>query len=277
MPINFGEYQREALKAAIYPEAGNGNWEYPLVGLCGEVGEVANRLKKVMCGDRVMNNEVASELGDVLWYMAMLAKELGLDMQDIAVSNLKKLAHRKRQMEVAESLHIKGVYMALDRIKIFGKVELVGKSIQMTPMRAERLFDKASVSLYKPGFKRSLYVGTAIKVVPGEFGYIIMKAHDADTNGFTKGPEYQWQVRDRVLPMLSMKEEDIDPWMIDRHIMQNLFPGGRFGEDPYGGLMIQDAEGNVITRGASSKLELTRGVIDHLNQRKSGLIKELEN
>lgn len=94
--MNFTEYQIKARATAIYP----GQIYYPTLGLCGESGEVAEKIKKVMRDDNgnispEKRQELKKELGDVLWYLAMLAHDIGLDLQDIAEANIAKLQKRK--------------------------------------------------------------------------------------------------------------------------------------------------------------------------------------
>lgn len=95
----FDAYQGRALETAIYPNAGQ-NPIYPTLGLCGEAGEVAEKVKKVLRDnggvfDDAARAVIAKELGDVLWYVARLASELGLSLGDVAVANLAKLADRQ--------------------------------------------------------------------------------------------------------------------------------------------------------------------------------------
>lgn len=71
--------------------------EYLALGLCGESGEVAEHLKKRIRDGHLDLAAVKKELGDVLWYVAVLANELGLTLGDVANTNVLKLA--KRQME----------------------------------------------------------------------------------------------------------------------------------------------------------------------------------
>ena len=99
--MEFSEYQRLARKTAIYAGAGK-NFVYPALGLCGESGEVAEKIKKIVRDrDNVVDDkcraELEKELGDVLWYIANLAVELDLDLENIAQKNIKKLADRKER------------------------------------------------------------------------------------------------------------------------------------------------------------------------------------
>jgi NTP pyrophosphatase (non-canonical NTP hydrolase) len=97
--MNFDEYMKLAWNTAIYPKAGD-NLYYPTLGLSGEAGEVANKVKKVMRDfNDVMNDDlreaIKDELGDTLWYVAALCIELGVTMDDVAECNIKKLRDRK--------------------------------------------------------------------------------------------------------------------------------------------------------------------------------------
>ena len=83
---------------AIYPDAGN-NWIYPALGLGGEVGEIQEKLKKVIRDragviDDGTRELLSKELGDVLWYISQLASELRLSLDDIAGMNIEKLQSR---------------------------------------------------------------------------------------------------------------------------------------------------------------------------------------
>lgn len=107
--MNFSDYQAGAAKTAVYPGRGEGNWVYPALGLAGESGEICEKVKKCIRDDGgKMTDErralLAKELGDVLWYVATLASELGLSMDEIAAGNLAKLAARK----TAGTLHGSG-------------------------------------------------------------------------------------------------------------------------------------------------------------------------
>jgi len=99
--MEFKEYQKKSRKTAIYPNKGN-NFIYPVLGLVGESGEVAEKIKKVIRDHNGIltekqKEEIKKELGDVLWYLAQIATELGLSLEEIAHSNLKKLESRKKR------------------------------------------------------------------------------------------------------------------------------------------------------------------------------------
>ncbi|MFA5742471.1 MAG: nucleoside triphosphate pyrophosphohydrolase family protein [Candidatus Paceibacterota bacterium] len=99
--MEFNQYQEEARKTAIYPNKGS-NFIYPTLGLVGEAGEVAEKIKKIIRdGDSVISEEkkaeLAKELGDVLWYIANLAEELGVKLEDVAKGNMEKLRSRQER------------------------------------------------------------------------------------------------------------------------------------------------------------------------------------
>lgn len=99
--MDLSDYQRRSRTTAVYPDAGD-NLIYPALGLCGEAGEAAEKVKKALRDDGgVLTEErraaLAAELGDVLWYVAQLATEAGLDLDELADANLEKLLSRKRR------------------------------------------------------------------------------------------------------------------------------------------------------------------------------------
>jgi NTP pyrophosphatase (non-canonical NTP hydrolase) len=105
--MNFTEYQNLALATAIYPK----KYEtiYPALGLCGEAGEVAEKIKKSIRDglhnwpDEQFKEELTKELGDVLWYISALASDLDISLNEIAESNLQKLASRKKRNVIGGS------------------------------------------------------------------------------------------------------------------------------------------------------------------------------
>ena len=98
--MNFNDYQHRTSSTAIYPE--EKALEYLALGLCSEAGEVAGKLKKIIrdYGSNMTEEkrfELASELGDVLWYVSQLALELNVTLDVIAHENIAKLADRKER------------------------------------------------------------------------------------------------------------------------------------------------------------------------------------
>ncbi len=96
MELNY--YQNKARETACYPDVGR-NPIYPTLGLSGEAGEVADKVKKVIRDrggvfDQDAREGIKLELGDVLWYLAQLSSELGYSLSEIADSNLEKLSSR---------------------------------------------------------------------------------------------------------------------------------------------------------------------------------------
>ena len=97
--ITATEYQTRASETAIFPK--HKALEYLTLGLVGEAGEIANKAKKLIRdgadveGYNDKLNQIAAELGDVLWYTAMLANELDVNLGKVMEHNLDKLADRK--------------------------------------------------------------------------------------------------------------------------------------------------------------------------------------
>ena len=93
-------YQQVAKQTAIYPR--EQAIIYPTLGLTGEAGEVANKVKKIIRDDGNKINEslvqeISAEIGDCLWYISVLADYIGVKLSDIANNNLVKLANRKKK------------------------------------------------------------------------------------------------------------------------------------------------------------------------------------
>jgi len=105
--MNFREYQKKASKTAIYPDVGK-NFIYPTLGLAGEAGEIAEKVKKILRdegGELTLEKkeELKKELGDILWYVAQLSTELGLDLSEVVATNLEKLASRQKRGKLSGS------------------------------------------------------------------------------------------------------------------------------------------------------------------------------
>lgn len=105
--MDFKEYQKLSRETAFYPDKDN-NFIYPTLGLAGEAGEVAEKIKKVLRDDKGVvsqekKQELLKELGDVLWYLAQISTEIGLSLDEVASSNIEKLASRKERNKLAGS------------------------------------------------------------------------------------------------------------------------------------------------------------------------------
>ena len=98
--MEMNEFQRQSLQTAIYPQ--ELKTIYPLIGITGETGEVAEKVKKVIRdrnglfskSDRL---EIAKELGDVLWYLSVLANDLGYSLDEVATLNIEKIRSRNER------------------------------------------------------------------------------------------------------------------------------------------------------------------------------------
>ena len=108
--MEINDYQKQALRTARFPESEK--YVYTSLGLNGEAGEVADKIKKIIRGDggkaeRNANGaliipddkkvDIALEIGDVLWYCAVLSHELGFDLGEVAQMNIDKLASRDKR------------------------------------------------------------------------------------------------------------------------------------------------------------------------------------
>lgn len=97
--MTFDEYQAEAQKTAIYPD--EYRIVYPALGLNGEAGEVAEKIKKVLRDGKGYSpnviDDLEKEIGDVLWYVAAVCRDLGINMNDAAEKNIAKLRSRQER------------------------------------------------------------------------------------------------------------------------------------------------------------------------------------
>jgi len=93
--LDMDVYQKQARTFAIYPT--QAKVIYPAFGLNSEVGEVSDKIKKWIRDGKIDKDELAKEIGDVLWYVAILAEDLGYNLSDVAQMNLDKLESRKKR------------------------------------------------------------------------------------------------------------------------------------------------------------------------------------
>jgi len=102
--MKFNDYQKKAEITAVYPDIGK-NIVYPTLGLAGEAGELSNKVKKIIRDQngsvtKEYIDDLAHELGDVLWYVSALASELKLPLNKIAKMNLEKLSSRNKRKKL---------------------------------------------------------------------------------------------------------------------------------------------------------------------------------
>jgi len=97
--MELNDYQNLAMKTAIFPE--RDGYAYTALGLAGEAGEIANKVKKFIrdgydveeLAEKI--NDLRDELGDVLWYVAAMAQVLDTTLEQVARNNIHKLAERQ--------------------------------------------------------------------------------------------------------------------------------------------------------------------------------------
>lgn len=104
--MTLNEYQQMAVETAVY---GDGNKIiYPTLGLCGEAGEVSDKVKKIIRDKNGIFDEesklaIAKEIGDVIWYCAALARDLDSSLEEICTINIEKLKSRQQRGVIAGS------------------------------------------------------------------------------------------------------------------------------------------------------------------------------
>jgi len=102
--VELNDYQKLAQGTAVYPKtATTDGLVYAVLALCGEAGELANKLKKhLRSGTPPDVMVLADETGDCLWYISAICERLGLDLETIADMNLEKLAERRAKNAIKE-------------------------------------------------------------------------------------------------------------------------------------------------------------------------------
>jgi len=98
--MNFNKYQEEALKTRL-PTAGEA---YTLLGIAGEVGELLSLVAKGIRDEVAIDEDkMKKELGDILWFIAAIASDLEIKLDDVAKANIEKLAKRKENNTITGS------------------------------------------------------------------------------------------------------------------------------------------------------------------------------
>ena len=94
--MSLDYYQECAAETAIFPK--ENALPYLALGLAAEAGEVADKVAKYYRGDKPLDPyELIKEVGDVLWFVALLAENFGYTLEQVALLNLHKLNSRKER------------------------------------------------------------------------------------------------------------------------------------------------------------------------------------
>jgi NTP pyrophosphatase (non-canonical NTP hydrolase) len=107
--MTFDAYQNGTEKTAIYPRSNELTAVvYTSLGLAGEAGEIANKVKKIIRDDNGKitddrRDALVDEIGDCLWYLSELCSSLHVDLQSVAAGNLVKLQDRQRREKLTGS------------------------------------------------------------------------------------------------------------------------------------------------------------------------------
>lgn len=109
--MDFKQYQEKAITTKIYNQSVA--IPYCVLGIAGEAGEIAEKIKKYLRDEfdnyskgfmrEEMKVEISKEVGDVLWYLAAICDELGLDFNEVAEQNIAKLQSRKDRGQLVGS------------------------------------------------------------------------------------------------------------------------------------------------------------------------------
>ena len=99
--MDMDDYQKKAAETAIY--SNKHAVIYPALGLAAEAGEVANKVKKILRDGDFDRKAIADEIGDCLWYIAALCRDLNVSMNDVAKTNLFKLQDRQKRGVISGS------------------------------------------------------------------------------------------------------------------------------------------------------------------------------
>ena len=98
--MNFNDYQKQALTTATSSDSEFKDMLHWVLGITGEGGEIAEKVKKIIRDKKGEVSEedkaeLAKEVGDVLWYLAVFSHHLGVSFEEVAQQNLDKLQSRK--------------------------------------------------------------------------------------------------------------------------------------------------------------------------------------
>lgn len=97
--MTLNEYQKKASETV--KESIKDNLEYFVLGLCGESGEVAEKVKKGLRDGELDKKELVKEISDVLWYLSQLSECIGVSLNEVANINLDKLRSRQKRNKLS--------------------------------------------------------------------------------------------------------------------------------------------------------------------------------
>ncbi len=102
---SLDDYQKACRENVLYKTGGIGGLVYATLGLNGEAGEVAEKVKKLLRDKEEKitpeyRQEIVKELGDVFWYLSNVAYELGVTLSDVANINIEKLRSRAKRNQI---------------------------------------------------------------------------------------------------------------------------------------------------------------------------------
>ena len=103
--MDLDKYQKRAAKYDLFEttvDLKSPGFLEKILGLAGEAGEAADKVKKILrdkggFASEEDRTELIKELGDVLWYLANIARYLGIDLSEVAKGNIDKLESRRKR------------------------------------------------------------------------------------------------------------------------------------------------------------------------------------
>lgn len=106
--MTLDEYQKQALVTAVFSDDDFKDLAHWVFGINGEAGEIAEKIKKIIRDKNGVvgeddKQELVKEMGDVLWYLAVLAKHLGYDFEEVGQRNIIKLRDRQKRNMIGGS------------------------------------------------------------------------------------------------------------------------------------------------------------------------------
>jgi NTP pyrophosphatase (non-canonical NTP hydrolase) len=106
--MTLDEYQKQALVTAVFTGDDFKDLSHWVLGISGEAGEIAEKIKKIIRDKEAVlssedKEELVKEMGDVLWYLAVLTKHLGYDFDDVGTRNITKLRSRQARGKIKGS------------------------------------------------------------------------------------------------------------------------------------------------------------------------------